>query len=96
MLIEAIEYRRTELIKILLNSKHIKNLGIGTLIGTPAHFCIKNLMIEPSFFKQMLKAGMNPNSTDANGKTPINLAFSYYSRDKLKFEKICKMFLKAG
>ena len=97
ILTEAIEYRRIELIKYILSCKvKLKNIGVGTLIGTPAHYCIKNMFLDSFFFEKMLKKGLSPNSVDSYGRTCVHLCFTNFSRDSLRFHKISDLFMMNG
>ena len=97
MLTEAIEYRRSNLIKKILEMDiSLEKLGVGTDNGTPAHFCLKNLFLEIVFFKQMLAKGVCTNSLDSHGRTGLHLAFSCFGRDQARYEQVCDVFMKNG
>lgn len=97
LLTEAIECKRDRLIKKILEKRNsLKELAIGTSIGTPAHFCMKNLYLKPSEIKRMLINGLQPNSVDAEGNTCLHVIFRRFHRDKRSFELITDLFLKCG
>lgn len=97
LLTEAIEYKRERLVKRVLSKRNtMGRIGLYTKIGTPAHFCAKNLIMNITYFKQMIYNGLRVNSVDSDNQTLLHIIFRNFSRDKSRCEIICDLLLKEG